>query len=155
MFSAYVVVGEPPTALARTVPTPSAAVPQNAANIFNLFNQIVAGLNTSWCDFDLYTITIFNGTVLRYTTADFDINVPGLGFFTSQSVRVDQQASKVTAHWKVGLDVDVSGCAVSIVIVPGPFAIVTLLDAPALSVFVTTSAPVLPMMSCPLVMAAV
>jgi hypothetical protein len=75
------------------------------AALQNLFNAIIAGTNTTACDFDLYTITLFNGQVLRFTTADFDINSGG-NLFSSTGLRVDQKTSKVQAHWKVGLDVD-------------------------------------------------
>jgi hypothetical protein len=70
----------------------------------------------SLCDFDLYTITLVNGAVLRFTTADFDINCGtgtnfgGLaspsGVYSSGGIRIDQKSSKTQAHWKVGLDAD-------------------------------------------------
>ena len=114
--------------------TPSAA-------LISLFNSIVAPTggalpNSTWCSFDLYTITLFDGQVLRFTTADFDINAEvtgqaqlvtegGIGLtteggipivteaadtssilFPSGGVLVDQKESKVQAHWKVGFDTD-------------------------------------------------
>lgn len=70
-----------------------------------LFNQIIAGTNTTACDFDCYTITLFGGGALYYTTADFDITFNG-NLYSSGTVRIDDPASKTQAHWKVGLDVD-------------------------------------------------
>jgi hypothetical protein len=73
-----------------------------------LFDDIVSGANKTWCDFDLYTITLAGGDVLRFTTADFDINSGG-NLYASTGIRVDQdphKGSKTQAHWKVGLDTD-------------------------------------------------
>lgn len=57
-------------------------------------------------DFDCYTITLASGTVLRFTTADFDVSDGGGNTWSSTGVRVDEKRSKVLAHWKTGLDVD-------------------------------------------------
>lgn len=57
-------------------------------------------------DFDCYTITLASGTVLRYTTADFDISDGAGHVWSSTGVRVDERKSRVTAHWKTGLDSD-------------------------------------------------
>lgn len=102
----------PPSGPATT--TPAAANLVN--NLFQLFNAIVAGTNTSWCDFDLYTVTLFNGQVLRFTSADFDIAALG-ATYSSGGVRVDKDQSKTQAHWKVGLDVDTW----TVVFMPRPF----------------------------------
>lgn len=74
-------------------------------------------------DFDLYTILPkaavtgdFNSdfgpdfadvaaTGLYFTTADFDIIWNGITY-KSGGIRVDEKSSKVTAHWKVGIDSD-------------------------------------------------
>jgi Phage conserved hypothetical protein BR0599/Uncharacterized conserved protein (DUF2163) len=87
--------------------------------LVGLFNSIVAGTAQNWCSFDLYTITLAGGSVLKFTTADFDINCGsgtsyvGLpqpsGRYLSGGVRVDQdpkKGSKTQAHWKTGLDTD-------------------------------------------------
>ena len=50
-----------------------------------LFNAIVAGQNTTWCDFDLYTITPAVGPVMRFTTADFNIATVVVNFTGSIS----------------------------------------------------------------------
>ena len=73
-----------------------------------LFNNIVSGANKTWCDFDLYTITLAGGGVLYYTTADFDISANG-NLYSAGGVRIDQDPNKGTktqAHWKLGLDTD-------------------------------------------------
>jgi len=91
-----------------------------------LFNDFVAG-NCGMADFDLYTITLFGGGVLRFTTADFDISAvsPSAivnGFtYSSGGIRVDQKESKTQAHWKVGLDVD----QWIVVLMPRPVDLVT------------------------------
>lgn len=59
----------------------------------------------SFAYWDLYTITTVLGPVLRYAAADFDIGYAGQTY-TSKSVRIDTEAQKATAHWKIGLDVD-------------------------------------------------
>jgi hypothetical protein len=68
------------------------------------------------CDFDLYTITLSSGAIIRFTTADFDINCGtgtnygGLtypsGVYPSGGVRVDLKETKSQGHWKTGLDSD-------------------------------------------------
>lgn len=109
-----------PITVRNLVPPISFIAPQNSGGLFQLFNNIVAGQNLTWCDFDLYTITLFNGQTLRFTTADFDINVLG-NVFSSQSVRIDQSQSKAQAHWKIGLDVDTW----TVVLMPRPVDIIT------------------------------
>lgn len=91
----------------RLVPPISGPViqPNIPAALQILFNSIVENPGVSWADYDLYTITLFNGVVLRFTTADFDILYNG-SLYSSGGVRVDQKSNKVVAHWKVGLDVD-------------------------------------------------
>jgi hypothetical protein len=75
-----------------------------------LFANTISGL----VDYDLYTITLASGIVLRFTTADFNI-LPSDPYssplitgqtYLSTGVRVDERASKVAAHWKIGLDTD-------------------------------------------------
>lgn len=109
-----------PITVRNLVPPLSGPATPSKANLFSLFNAIVASQNLTFCDFDCYTITLFNGSVLRYTTADFDINLGG-NLYTSQSVRIDQTASKAQAHWKVGLDVDTW----TVVFMPRPTDIIT------------------------------
>lgn len=77
----------------------------NPAALQILFDAIVSGANTTWCDFDLYTVTLFGGGALRFTTADFDIAWNN-STYASGGVRVDQKESKTQAHWKLGFDVD-------------------------------------------------
>lgn len=101
-------------------PPISGPIGGNNGSLFILFNSIVAGQNLTWCDFDLYTITLFNGQTIRLTTADFDINVNG-SVFSSQGVRVDQSQSKSQAHWKIGFDVDTW----TVVLMPRPIDIAT------------------------------
>lgn len=69
-----------------------------------LFNNIVE-TGAEWYDCDLYTITLFTGQVLRFTTGDFDVSWNGNTYPTG-GVKVDQKESKVQAHWKIGFDVD-------------------------------------------------
>jgi len=61
--------------------------------------------NAQLCDFDCYTLTLTNGTVLRFTTADFDIS-DGTNTWRHDLVGVDEASSRVVAHWKAGFDVD-------------------------------------------------
>jgi hypothetical protein len=111
----------PYTGPMRWVKTPpSGPLTPNSGSLFVLFNQIVSGQNLTWCDFDLYTIKLFNGGVLRFTTADFDINVNGT-VYSSQGVRVDQGQNKSQAHWKIGFDVDTW----TVVLMPRPIDIAT------------------------------
>lgn len=56
-------------------------------------------------DFDCYTLSLLNGSVLRFTTADFDIT-DGTNTWAHDLVAVDEKTSRVTAHWKQGFDVD-------------------------------------------------
>lgn len=75
-------------------------------------------------DFDLYTIlpkaaptadfgsdfgsdfgTLQARSALYFTNADFDISWGGITY-RSDGIRIDQNDSKVTAHWKVGIDSD-------------------------------------------------
>lgn len=72
-----------------------------------------------YVSFDLYTITLFNGDVIRFTTADFPIAFNGAVWATSPFV--DQKESKTQGHWKVGLDTDTW----LVVIMPRPFDAVT------------------------------
>lgn len=95
-----------------------------------LINAVIAG-TASMHDFDLYTVTTAGGSVYRYTTADFDINCGsgtnygGLtqpsGVYPSNTVRIDQKASKTQGHWKVGLDAD----QWTVVMAPRPVDLVT------------------------------
>lgn len=62
-------------------------------------------LSGQFVEFDCYTLTLANGGVLRYTAADFDIS-DGTNTWSGRTVLVDDQNTKPTAHWKVGLDVD-------------------------------------------------
>jgi hypothetical protein len=100
-----------------------------------LLNDVASGETTAaFCEFDLYSITLAGGsTVLRYTTADFDINCgtgtnyQGLaqpsGVYASGGVRVDlpPKAGKSQAQWKIGLDSN----QWTVVMMPRPFDLVT------------------------------
>lgn len=96
--------------------------------LISLFNAVNAGTSGLFCA-DLYSITLFNGTVLRVSTADFDIlaytsqgtSPEGPFLFPSGGVRVDQKESKVQAHWKLGFDVD----TLVVVMMPRPIDIVS------------------------------
>lgn len=79
--------------------------------LVTLLNAARAGTSPI-ADFDLYTFTLASSTVLRFTTADFDIT-DGTNLWSSQGVRVDQDSSKAQMHQKVGLDVDTWIVAVS------------------------------------------
>jgi uncharacterized phage protein (TIGR02218 family) len=59
----------------------------------------------NFVDCDLYTFTLFDGTVLRYTTADVSIRV-GANIWDATSVAIDDPNQRAVGHWKVGLDVD-------------------------------------------------
>lgn len=72
-----------------------------------------------YVSFDLYTITLFNGVVIRFTTADFPIAFNGAVWATTPLV--DQKDSKTQGHWKVGLDTDTW----LVVVMPRPFDPVT------------------------------
>ncbi len=91
-----------------------------------LFNSFVAGTGGMHVA-RLYTITLFGGSQLRFTDADFDIlgnNGSALvnGFsYTSRGVAVDQKESKTQAHWKIGTDTDTW----TLVVIPRPFDLVT------------------------------
>lgn len=74
-------------------------------DVLALLNATIAG-TASAVDFDCYTITLASGTVLRFTTADFDISDGTGNTWSSTGIRVDERKSKVTAHWKTGLDTD-------------------------------------------------
>jgi hypothetical protein len=63
------------------------------------------GQPTQFVDFDCYTITLASGAIARFTTADFNIT-DGANVWRCDLVRVDEQNSRVTAHWKEGFDVD-------------------------------------------------
>jgi hypothetical protein len=54
---------------------------------------------------DLYTFTLQDGTVLRYTTAQLDILYAG-NTYSARWVNIDQPGAKALAHWKIGLDTD-------------------------------------------------
>lgn len=73
----------------------------------------------NYVSFDLYTLTLFNGSVIRFTTADFPISFNGAVWSTTPLV--DQKESKTQGHWKVGLDTDTW----QVVIMPRPFNPVT------------------------------
>lgn len=79
--------------------------------LINLFNGFIAGTG-GLVDWDLYTLTLTSGLTLRFAAADFDIvgvssSVLVNGYtYPSSTVRVNDAASKVQAHWKVGLDTD-------------------------------------------------
>jgi hypothetical protein len=70
-----------------------------APALITLINDVIAG-SAAMHDFDLYTITLWNGEVLRFTTADFDINCGtgtnfgGLpqpsGLYSASGIGVDQ-----------------------------------------------------------------
>jgi Phage conserved hypothetical protein BR0599/Uncharacterized conserved protein (DUF2163) len=95
------------------------------------FSSGFGGTQMIMCDFDLYTITTQTGLVLRFTTADFDINcgtgtnfgglTNPVGIYSSGGVRVDQMSSKTQAHWKIGLDSD----QWTVVVMPRAIDIVT------------------------------
>lgn len=59
---------------------------------------------------NLYTFTLFDGTVLRYTDADKDLTVSGntysCGGQTGPFFGRNGSGNKVRAHWKLGTDVD-------------------------------------------------
>lgn len=61
-------------------------------------------INTGdFASWDLYTLTLFGGALLRYAAAPFDIS-DGTDTWSAAGVRVMAEAGQ--AHWKVGLDVD-------------------------------------------------
>lgn len=62
------------------------------------------GTNVFVCA-DMYTYTLADATVLRYTNADVDIIYSG-NTWSSRSVIHDTRDTKTTAHYKIGLDVD-------------------------------------------------
>ncbi len=69
-------------------------------------SQLITLLNSlggaqSVCVADIYTITLQNGTILRYTSADIDIRSGGYTF-TSRDLKVDRSKIK----WSVGVQVD-------------------------------------------------
>ncbi len=88
--------------------------------VVNLFNSIVSRQNVTWAQFDCYTISLFGGGALYYTTAPFDIALNG-NTYASGTVRVDTTQSKTQAHWKVGLDVD----QWTVAFMPRPFEPIT------------------------------
>lgn len=98
--------------------------------LVTLINSVIAG-TASMHDFDLYTITLFGGGTIKFTTADFDINCGtgtnfgGLpqpsGVYSSGGIRVDQLSSKTQSHWKAGLDSD----QWVVVLMPRPVDLVT------------------------------
>lgn len=55
---------------------------------------------------DLYTYTLADGTVLRFTNADIDITFSG-NTWSSTTVIHDTTQTKTLAHYKIGLDVDI------------------------------------------------
>jgi uncharacterized protein/uncharacterized protein DUF2163 len=69
----------------------------NLINAWSPINPV-----TYW---DCYTITLFGGGQMFFTTAPFDISFGGTTW-SSKLVRIDQKTSKVLAHWKTGLDND-------------------------------------------------
>lgn len=72
----------------------------------NASPELIALLNTgSFVKCTLYTITLFSGEVLRYTDADVDIT-DGTNVWSSQGPKIDNAQSKITGHWKIGVDVD-------------------------------------------------
>ena len=78
--------------------------------------------NVTLVQFDLYTINLFNGGTLLFTTADFPIQAPTSSIFSAPKIYgsgdvwfsgmqwlprvLDVEGSKTTGHWKVGLDTD-------------------------------------------------
>lgn len=72
--------------------------------------------------FDLYTISLFNGLVLTFTTADFPIGAPDNTIFSAPKIfgsgdlwfagikwipmTIDTGNDSTQGHWKVGLDSD-------------------------------------------------
>lgn len=55
---------------------------------------------------DCYTFTLVDGTtVLRFTTADFDVKYGG-NTYSSKNALFDNLQRKSLGHWKAGLDVD-------------------------------------------------
>lgn len=79
--------------------TPIAVAPYTVDQIITLID------GGNFVDFDLYTITLAIGTVLRYTTANFDIT-DGTYIWSARGVRIDGKGTKAVAHWKTGLDTD-------------------------------------------------
>lgn len=58
---------------------------------------------------DLWTFSLANGLVLRFTSGEIDIGYdPGTGFLTwlAEGPRIDCMDAEATFHWKRGLDVD-------------------------------------------------
>lgn len=65
----------------------------------------------SFCTWDLYTITLAGGQVIRLCTAEFDVydklgNLFSCGSIGSGNPKVDSKSSRVTASIKAGLDPD-------------------------------------------------
>lgn len=58
-----------------------------------------------FASYELFTITLFGGGVIRFTNCQVDIAWGG-HTWSSRGVRVDPKTSRSTAHWKIGLDVD-------------------------------------------------
>jgi hypothetical protein len=54
---------------------------------------------------ELYTFTLTGGLVLRYTTADRDVNVGGT-IWEAGTVRWQDPNNRALGHWKIGLDPD-------------------------------------------------
>lgn len=63
------------------------------------------GAGATFAEYDLYTITLFGGGVLRFTNCQVDVGWLGTTW-SSKGVRVDPQSKRARAHWKIGLDVD-------------------------------------------------
>lgn len=57
---------------------------------------------------DLYTFTLVNGEVLRYTSFDTDVIANGHSFSSGAQSGpfFDRQDNKAKAHWKIGVEVD-------------------------------------------------
>ena len=109
------------------------------SNDFSVSTGFRSG-NVTLVQFDLYTINLFNGGTLLFTTADFPIQAPSTTIFTAPQIYgsgdvwfagmqwlprvLDTESSKTQGHWKVGLDTDQWTFEIS----PQPFDPVTGLD---------------------------
>jgi len=88
------------------------------------FNTVVGKnqSNVTVVQFDLYTISLYNGFVLTFTTADFAISAPNTSIFSAPKIFgagelwfagmkwvpmvLDTGNDSSQGHWKVGLDTD-------------------------------------------------
>jgi len=71
-----------------------------------LFQTILG--QSEWLAPDLYTFTLADGTVLRYTNLDVDVLCLGNTFSSGGLTGpfFDRQDNKAKCHWKIGVDVD-------------------------------------------------